>query len=424
MALKYRTAVFLLMGFFLTSTLQGRVILPSPLTTYQLRRGELLEKVGKTSAVLLYGGAFTGSSHMDLQRFRQDSNFYYLTGVSQKKGALVLFWEKDQPIERLYLPVMPPWVAKWVGKRLTPGKEGTRETGIQQVLPLSQLSGNIEKLQKRGIKTLYTNCQENNPSFYPKLLKIAKKYSAKIDSPSSLLAEMRVIKDSLEMNKIQRAIDITLEAHRRAMKRARPGMWEFQLQAEIEYIFLREGAVRPAFTSIVGSGPNSCILHYSANRRKMEAGDLVVVDIGAEFERYVADVTRTIPVSGKFTPRQKEIYNIVLGAQEAAFKAIKPGVFLRDVHKAAAEYIKQKGYGKYFLHGTSHWMGLDVHDLGPYNVRLKPGMVFTVEPGIYIAKEKMGIRIEDDVVVTKRGYRILSGALPRKAEEIEKMMAK
>ncbi|MFQ5770634.1 MAG: M24B family metallopeptidase, partial [bacterium] len=214
-----------------------------------------------------------------------------------------------------------------------------------------------------------------------------------------------------------------------AMRSVKPGLYEYQLEAISEYVFKRGGSEYPAFPSIVGSGPNSIVLHYSENRRKMENGDLVVIDIGAEYHGYAADVTRTIPVNGKFTGEQKRIYEIILRAQKQAITAIKPGVPFRDIHKVAKKTIEEAGYGKYFSHGTSHYLGLDAHDVGDYGA-LQPGMVITVEPGIYIpegsdldkAYWNIGIRIEDDVLVTEDGYKILSDKAPKEIDDIEKLM--
>ena len=175
--------------------------------------------------------------------------------------------------------------------------------------------------------------------------------------------------------------------------------------------------------TIVGSGPNSCILHYGKNRRRMEEGDLVVVDVGAEYRYYTADITRTFPVSGKYSPRQREIYDIVLRAQQEAFEQVKPGSTMGAVHKRAVEVIEEAGYRKYFIHGTSHWLGLDVHDVGERNRKFEPGMLLTVEPGIYIPEENLGIRIEDDLLVAENGYIHLSAALPRDPEAIERIVA-
>ena len=230
---------------------------------------------------------------------------------------------------------------------------------------------------------------------------------------------------------MRKAIDITSEAHRNVLKMARPGMYEYQLEAEIEKTFKELGAERNGFPSIVGSGPFSCILHYGENRRQTKAGDVIVMDIGAEYGMYSADVTRTIPISGKFSPKQRDIYQLVLDAQQASFDAIKIGGTLKDLENAVVDVLSaglvKLGYidnasdhKKYTLHGTSHWLGMDVHDVGMMK-KLQPGMVFTVEPGIYIPELELGVRIEDDVLITEDGYEILSDS-PKTIDAIEKAM--
>ena len=240
------------------------------------------------------------------------------------------------------------------------------------------------------------------------------------------------LKSPGELALLRRAIAITCDAHRRAMRELRSGAYEYQVAALIEYEFRNRGASGWAFPSIVGSGPNSCILHYDRYDRRMADGDLLVMDIGAEYGYYAADVTRTVPVSGRFSERQRRIYQIVYQAQEAAFKIIRPGLPFRDVNRRAQEavadgliglgLIREKSeVGKYLPHGTSHGLGLDVHDEIATPV-LRPGMVITVEPGIYLPEEALGVRIEDDVLVTEDGCEVLSGSLPRSADEVERWM--
>jgi len=239
------------------------------------------------------------------------------------------------------------------------------------------------------------------------------------------------VKDADEMRRLRRAIEITTDAHRVAMARATPGIWEYELEAAIEHTFHSKGAERVGFTSIIGSGPNSTALHYDKSRRRTEAGDLVVMDIGADFGYYTADVTRTMPVSGKFTARQRALYDLVLGAQQAAIEAIKPGMDLVRLDEIAREYMRRNSgrlcaprtCDEYFVHGIGHWLGMDVHDPAEINTPFAAGMVLTVEPGIYIPAEATGIRIEDDVLVTPTGYEVLSTSAPRTADEVEQAMA-
>ena len=240
-----------------------------------------------------------------------------------------------------------------------------------------------------------------------------------------------MVKDADEIARLRKAIDITAEAQREAMRAAAPGMWEYEIEAVIEYTFRRRGAERVGFPSIVGSGINSTTLHYDKSRRRTEAGDLVVMDIGAEWGYYSADVTRTIPVSGKFTARQRAIYDLVYGAQQAAIDSVRPGMTIGQLTSIAQTYMREHSgklcgdqpCNRYFIHGLSHWLGMDVHDVGPFNVPLRAGMVFTIEPGIYLPEERLGVRIEDDILVTETGGEVLSRGAPRTAADVEKAMA-
>ncbi|MBL4657887.1 MAG: Xaa-Pro dipeptidase [Flavobacteriales bacterium] len=255
------------------------------------------------------------------------------------------------------------------------------------------------------------------------------------------MASLREVKLDEEMVLLRKAIDITCNAQRNLMQKIKVGHAEYQAEALIEYVFKSEGAEYPGFPSIVGAGENSCILHYTANRKKLLANDLVVVDIGAEYHGYSADVTRTFPVNGKFSKEQMLIYNIVLEAQEAGIKACIPGNRFWAANNAATAVIKKRlfqlnliterhQYRDYFMHGTSHYLGLDVHDVG-LNGNLKEGNVLTVEPGIYIPKGSpcdpkwwnIGVRIEDDILITKTGYEVLSDCIPKSVKEIEELMA-
>jgi len=251
----------------------------------------------------------------------------------------------------------------------------------------------------------------------------------------SNISDLRVVKSPTEVALLRQAIDLSDDAHLDAMKMVRPGAWEYQIAAKMVETHAMGGSEAEAYAPIVGAGPNSTVLHYDKLSRKIEDGDIVVLDVGAQYSGYAADITRTLPANGKFTPRQREIYEIVLGAQEAALKAIKPGMDMcrkgnKSVYKIAYDYIDSHGkdqhgksLGQYFIHGLGHNIGLDVHDPGDTCRPLAPGMVVTVEPGIYIPEENLGVRIEDDVLITESGSELLSRKLPRNPDEIEKIMA-
>ena len=230
---------------------------------------------------------------------------------------------------------------------------------------------------------------------------------------------------------MRKAVDISVLGHIAAMQAARPGMWEYEIEAALEAGFRRNGADRVGYPSIVGSGPNTTTLHYDVNRRQTRDGDLVVVDAGAEWGQYTADVTRTFPVNGKFTPRQKAIYDLVLATQQAAFDSTRPGTTIERLNRIAKDYIRAHSgtlcgvpCDAYFIHGLSHGLGMEVHDVGDYRTPLKQGMVFTIEPGIYLPQEAVGVRIEDDVLVTATGAEWLSAKAPKTTAEIERLMGR
>jgi Xaa-Pro aminopeptidase len=243
-----------------------------------------------------------------------------------------------------------------------------------------------------------------------------------VRNPRRVFGRARAVKSAAEIARIRKACELTAAGLRDCMRQAAPGQFEYELQAILEYACRKGGARRQAFRSIVGSGPNGTILHYDRNRRRTEDGELVLMDVGAEYRGYAADVTRTFPVNGRFTKRQAEIYDVVLAAQRAGIAAVKPGATMRDVDRAARDVIRKAGFGKAFLHSVGHWVGLEVHDPTPV-AALEPGVVLTVEPGIYLPGQKIGIRIEDTVVVTKDGCDVLSKDVPKERAAIERLMA-
>jgi Xaa-Pro aminopeptidase len=256
--------------------------------------------------------------------------------------------------------------------------------------------------------------------------------AARAEDLLPLLADLRVIKDADEIRRLRRAGEISAAGHVAAIKAAHAGAWEYELEAAAEYEFRRLGAERLGYPSIVGSGVNSTVLHYDQSRAQLKSGDLIVMDMAAEYGYYTADVTRTIPANGKFTPRQRAVYDLVLGAQQAALDSLRPGITLGQLDGIARRYIRDRSRDTcgrrtcdaYFIHSLGHYIGMDVHDVGRYDIPLAPGMAITIEPGIYLPEEGLGVRIEDDVVVTATGYELLSGGVPRAAEAIEALMRK
>jgi len=379
--------------FFLVIAAPLFAIEKEPLQEYRARRERLAGAIQGNVLVL------KAAPEQDLVEYQQERNFYYLTGFDEPDAILLLNATTTPPDEILFVPERKPAEERWTGVKLGPGPEAEKQTGFKKVLPLADFDSSLSKATE-GNRTVLA------------LKDVADK-----------IAAMRQVKSATEIGLLEKAIQITIKAQKAAAQTIAPRLMEYEVEAAVEFEFRRNGAERPGYPSIVGSGPFSTILHYDKNSRRMEAGDVVVVDVGAEYSGYSADVTRTYPVSGKFTARQREIYQIVLDAQKAAIAEVKPGATFAGIHRAAMEYIRSKGYEKNFIHGTSHHIGLEVHDVGSTARLLEPNMVITVEPGIYIPEEQLGVRIEDDVLVTADGHRVLS-TFPKEISEIEAEMQK
>jgi Xaa-Pro aminopeptidase len=407
---------------------------------YRARRIQLRKSLGDGITVL-FGH---GERDEDLRSgFFQESNFYYLSGW-QEPGAILLLAPLPEdshasgyaskarlPREILFLPERNPTQEKWTGRKIGPDEQNVREiTGFDAVMPAERFEAELLDVLQTYTR-IYT--LEDQPAS-ARLKQLAPLRAIGNAAPG--IAKLRMSKSPEEIALIQHATDVTLEAHRAAWQRAAPGVYEYQVAATMSGIYADAGCERSAYAPIVGAGPNSVYLHYSRNSRRMDAGEVLLMDVAAECAGYASDITRTIPVGGKFTPRQREIYEIVLGAQKAAIAAVKPGMTLsktapNSLHKVAYDYIDSHGkdlhgesLGKYFTHGVGHHVGLDVHDASDSSAPLEAGMVITVEPGIYIPEENIGVRIEDVVLVTEQGAKILSAALPREPGEIEKLVGR
>ncbi|HXY01391.1 MAG TPA: Xaa-Pro peptidase family protein, partial [Candidatus Limnocylindrales bacterium] len=403
--------------------------------------------------VILWG--FSGREEIsEAYVFAQEENFYYLTGHNEEGAGLILLpaprsssgamtvtpW--DGPPAILFLPPKNPNKEKWNGVRMSPTDPGIESrTGFPSVQPFTSMRAAVEKLAK-----LYPNLctmlpYEKELGGYPHekavvdWLQLAAP-QAKLKDIRAQIGTMRQVKSPGEIAFLKQAIDLSLDAQLEAIKMMRPGLFEYQVAAKMVEVHAMGGSEAEGYAPIVGAGPNSTALHYDKLSRKIEDADIVVLDVGAQYSGYSADITRTVPANGKFTPRQREIYDIVLGAQNAALAAIKPGAFFSCKGKKdglmniAWDYINSHGrdrqgkpLGQYFIHGLGHHIGLNVHDPGEYCTPLQPGMVVTVEPGIYIPEENLGVRIEDDVLITDSGHILLSERLPRDPAEIEKIMA-
>ncbi len=389
---------------------------------YRARRAELRKSLD--GVLVLFGADEPTDLH---DRFFQEPTFYYLTGWQEPGAALVMTSSE----EILFLPPRHPHLEAYNGRTTSAEDQNAQEkTGFSKVLARATIETQFLRLIE-GSGRIYAL---SNDASGQKLARLAPLHETA--SAADLIARQRIKKSPAEIDLIRTATNFTVEAHRSVWKQIRPGLFEYQIAAAMEDTYEQLGCERSAYAPIIGSGPNSILLHYAANRRKIEAGDVVVIDAGGEYQGYASDVTRTIPAGGKFTARQREIYGIVLAAQKAAIAAVKPGMKLRgddasSLVKIAMSYINTHGkdlhgqpLGKYFIHGLGHHVGLEVHDPGSFDVPLEAGMVITIEPGIYIAEENLGVRIEDTVLVTAAGGEVLSSALPKEAEEIERLIGK
>jgi Xaa-Pro aminopeptidase len=417
-----------------------------PNIVYAERRAKLASQVD--GPIVLWG--FTGHEEISENYvFAQEEYFYYLTGHNEEGAGLILLpaGQKGDVAnlarEILFLPTKNPQKEKWNGLRMSPSDPGIEaRTGFASVQSFeSGFRSLVENLAK-SFPNIYTILPyEKELGGYPHekavfdWLQLAAP-QAKLNDIRVQIGAMRQIKSPGEIAFLKQAIDLSLDAHLEAMKMMRPGVFEYQVAAKMVEVHAMGGSEAEGYAPIVGAGPNSTALHYDKLSRKIEDGDIVVLDVAAQYAGYSADITRTIPANGKFTPRQREIYNIVLGAQNAALAAIKPGghFFCKGkkdgLMNIAYDYINSHGkdragklLGQYFIHGLGHDIGLNVHDPGEYCGPLQPGMVVTVEPGVYIPDEQLGVRIEDDVLITESGYKLLSERLPRDPDEIEKIMA-
>jgi Xaa-Pro aminopeptidase len=419
------------MSLLILSLCQVTLAAPSP-GEFKWRRQAYAERTKSGISVIF------NAPDEDLQVYSSNKDFFYLTGFSEPGAILVL--SPQNPLHKETLFIRPRDLAeeKWTGPKTDVSPETASGLGIERVLSRERFQSELMKLMEADGKIYTVFPPARKDEFLPVQNELVPKlrqlfpFSEFLDAGPQI-AHLRMKKSNSELELLRKAVEITIDGQRAAAGEIAAGRFEYQVQAALEYQFRRLGATGPAFPSIVGSGANSTILHYEKNSRKMDEDDLVVVDVGAEFDEYAADLTRTFPVSGKFSPRQLEIYTIVLEAQAAALREIRPGVSIAKsgpIHKAAYDYINTHGkdlkgqpLGQYYIHGTSHHLGLDVHDAVDENSPLlETGMVITVEPGVYIPEERLGVRIEDDVLVTQTGYEFLSKDLPRCAEEIEKLM--
>ncbi len=425
---------------------------------------EFMKRIGEDSIAIIPGAREVTRSNDSNFRFRQDSDFLYLTGFEEPESIAVIKPADTEQPYTLFVRPRDPEREVWDGRRA--GVEGVlQEYGASAAFPIAEFEEKIGDLIS-GATNLYYRIGNghaelddivvNNIRRLRTMTRKGKSAPQSIIDTAAVTHEMRLIKTEEEIELMQRAADIAAEAHIEAMKAARPGMKEYEIEALLEYYFRRHGAYAPAYTSIVGSGANATVLHYVTNDGTLHDGDLLLIDAGAEYRGYASDITRTFPVNGRFTEAQRDIYDLVLEAQVACVEMVRPGVTNDEIKKRSIEMltegmvrlgllqgepeklIEEEKYKQFYMHGLGHYLGMDVHDVGRYYHKdearkLEPGMVMTVEPGLYIAADTkdipekylgIGVRIEDDVLVTDNGPRVLSSKAPKQVEEIEALISR
>lgn len=430
--------------------------------TFSRRRQQLMAQLPSGSAVLL-AGATMQSRNSDVEyMFRQDSSFYYLTGFDEPDAVLLLLKEEDETEFVLFCLDRDPELEIWNGYRT--GPKGCMERYCaDKAWPIDQLDEKMCQLLDGFGQLHYLMGQDESldAQVHSWLNTIGARARQGAQAPETLvqlapvLAEMRLFKQPEEQALMRKAGQISAEAHKKAMLLSKPDLYEFQLEAEITHHFAQHGCRQCAYPSIVGGGANGCILHYTENNQPLNAGELVLIDAGIELDYYAADITRTFPVDGRFSSEQKTIYELVLKAQLVCIEMCQPGTLWNDIHERSvevltaglleldllegelSELIEQEAYKAFYMHRIGHWLGMDVHDVGSYKIDgdwrpLQSGMVLTVEPGIYIAPDNesveprwrgIGVRIEDNILVTDTGYEVLTDAVPKSVADIEALMA-
>lgn len=425
------------------------------------RRQALLAQMQPGSAALIFAAPEVTRSADSEYPYRQSSDFWYFTGFNEPEALLVLIKSDDTHNHSvLFNRVRDVTAEVWFGRRL--GQEAApAKLGVDRALAFSEINQQLYQLLN-GLDAIYHAQGEYawaDDIVFNAMDKLRKGSRQNLQAPAAivdwrpLVHEMRLFKSEEEIAVMRRAGEITALAHTRAMEKCQPGMFEYQLEGEILHEFTRHGARYPSYNTIVGGGANGCILHYTENESELRDGELVLIDAGCEYKGYAGDITRTFPVNGKFTPAQRAVYDIVLESLETALRLYRPGTSIQDVTNDVARImivglhnlgilqgeidtlIAENAHRPYFMHGLSHWLGLDVHDVGVYGVDrsrvLEPGMVLTVEPGLYIAPDAdvpaeyrgIGIRIEDDILITEDGNENLTASVVKRADDIEALMA-
>ena len=429
---------------------------------FKRRRSQLMRMMGKDAIAIIPTSPERLRNRDVHYPFRPDSDFYYMTGFDEPEAVAVLIPGRKTAEYILFCRQRDPEREQWDGRRA--GQEGAiRDFDADDSFPIEDLDDILPRMLEQCERVYYAmGCDPDlDHRMSEWIAKVRSRSRSGIQGPFEFIAvdhymhDMRLYKSRSEIATMRKAARISAAAHRQLMQRCRPGMQEYQLQADFEHACASKGATRQAYPAIVGGGNNACILHYIENNARLEEGDLVLVDAGCELDCYASDITRTFPVSGKFSEPQRLLYQLVLDAQHAAIDAVRPGNSWHAPHETAvkvltrglvklgllkgqpAQLVKKEAYSKFYMHKTGHWLGMDVHDVGDYKVdgewrMLEPGMVLTIEPGLYIPEgmrgvakkwQGIGIRIEDDVLVTKDGHDVLTSDAPKEVDEIEALMA-
>jgi Xaa-Pro aminopeptidase len=436
--------------------------MPILLKEYQQRRQDLINHMEPNSIAILASANPLLRNGDSEYRFRQSSDLHYLTGFDEAHAVLVLIPGREKGECLLFCQEKDPLKELWNGRLLGPDA-AILQLGVDDAFPITDIDDILPGLIEGCERVYYAMGKDEQ--FDHRVMEWVKvvrlKVRSGVHSPGEfmvldhLLHEMRLIKSKAELDIMRESGQIAVRAHKRAMQVSKPGLFEYQVEAEFMHEFFRSGCRAPAYTSIVAGGANACILHYNENNMVLNNGDLLLIDAGCEYEYYASDITRTFPVNGRFSPEQKAIYELVLKAQLAAIEQVKPGNHWNDPHDTTVKVltaglvelgllqgevdklIESGAYRDFYMHRAGHWLGMDVHDCGNYKIdgkwrQLEPGMVLTVEPGLYVAvnNEKVeprwrgiGVRIEDDVAVTRSGYEVLTSGLPKTVAEIETFMA-
>jgi Xaa-Pro aminopeptidase len=387
--------------------------------TYRKRRRAVMDRMGKGAALVLNEGKWEGG------RSRMD--FYYLTGIEEDGAGLLLNPLAPSFKEVLYLKRMDVEGERWVGERaMLPSRELEVATGIARIAREGGLLAGLVSMCARDGNLIYLG--EFSAGERPRVMQLysqalERTYGCKVTDLHNTIARMREAKEPEELELMKKAIAYSAAGHFAALKAVRTGAREYQVKDVIEDAFRNAGSRHVAYDSITGSGPNGAVLHYPKDDRVMSAGETIVIDAAAEAELYAADITRTLPIGGKFSREQREIYEIVLRAQKAGIAAARAGVTVEQIHLATQKVIADAGYYDYYIHSCCHFVGLEVHDAGDYAAPLPVGAVITVEPGIYLPQQGFGVRIEDEILITQNGAELLSAAIPRDPDEIERLMA-